>query len=53
MKSLTGISQGFDKGTKSALQNNYFQEHLLMTASALKHDHNIIKIKSVKSLKLF
>ena len=24
MKSLTGISQGFDKGTKSALQNNYF-----------------------------
>ena len=30
-----------------------FAERLPMTASALKHDHDMIIIKSAKSLKLF
>ena len=53
MKSLIGISQGFDKCTKSTLRNNFFVEHLPMTASAFKHDHDIIIIKGAESLKLF
>ena len=52
MKSLTGISQDFDKCTKATLQNNYFYRRPPMTASGLKHDHDMI-IKSGKSLKLF
>ena len=53
MKSLPGISQGFDKCAKTTLQKKYFEERLPMTASALKYDHDIIKIKSTKNLKLF
>ena len=53
MKSLRGISQGFDKCTKATLQNSYFEERLPMTASALKYDHDIIIIKSAESLKQF
>ena len=41
MKSLTGISQGFDNCRKATLQNNYFWEMSPMTASALKHDRDI------------
>ena len=51
------LSQAFLKALTKAqnlhCRTTIFQERLLMTASALKHDHNIIKIKSVKSLKLF
>ena len=52
MRSLTGTSQGFDKSAKVTLQNNYFEERLPMSASALKYDGNIIIIKSTRSLKL-
>ena len=53
MKSLTSISQGFGKYTKATLRTTVFPERLPMTASALKHDHDIITIKSAESLKLF
>ena len=49
MKSLTGISQSFAKCIKATI----FAERLPMTASALKHDHDIIIIKSAESLKIF
>ena len=44
MKFLTGISQGFNKYKRATLQNNYFEEHLPMTASALKYDHESLKL---------
>ena len=53
MKSLTCIPQDIDKSSKATLQHNYFWKTLTKTASALKHDHDIITIKSAKSLKLF
>ena len=53
MKSLTCILKGIDQSPKATLQNNYFWKTLTKTASALKHDHDIITIKSAESLKLF
>ena len=57
MKSFTCISQSLDDALTSA-QNLHcgttiFAERLLMTASAFKHDPNIIIIKAAESLKLF
>ena len=51
MKSLSGISQGFDKSQKLHCRTAISAESLPMNASALKDDHDII-IKSGKSLKL-
>ena len=60
MKYLPGISQGFDKCTNDYFfvqlfncRTTIFEEHLPVTASALKYDHDIIIIKIVESLKLF
>ena len=50
MKSLTGISQGFDKHTKAALQNSYFWG---THSDALKYDRDILIMKSAGSLKRF
>ena len=44
VKSLTSISLGFGKCTKSTLWNNYFAERLPVTASAFKLDHDIIVV---------
>ena len=38
---------------KPNCRTNIFAEHLPMTASALKHDNDMIIIKSSKSLKVF
>ena len=38
---------------KLQCRSTILEEHLLMTASALKYDHDIIIIKSAESLKLF
>ena len=53
MKSLTGICKALASAQKLQCRTTIFEDHLLMTASALKYDHNIITTKSSKSLKLF
>ena len=53
MKYLTSISQGFDKCTKTTLQNNHFWGTHPETVSVFKYDHGIVILKSAESLKLF
>ena len=49
MTSLTGISQGFDNCTKATFRATISEKRLPMTASVLKHDHDIIIIKRAES----
>ena len=53
MKSLTCISQGFGKCTKSTLQNSYFWGTPPDDYFCVEIDLHIIIIKSADSLKLF
>ena len=46
MKSLTGITQGFQKCTKVTLHINSFAERLPMIVSALEH-HNDITLEKI------
>ena len=53
MKSLLAFIKAWTSAQKLHCRTTFFEERLPMTASAMKHDHNIIMIKNTESLKLF
>ena len=50
MKSLTGICKALAIAQKLQCRTTIFEDHLLMTASALKYDHYNKKFQEFKTI---